>query len=145
MSFKPVNPKEEVERIYQKVMYESSDLYKENNIVDKVFLALKGRSPKELSKLWFNAVPFEFGLIEKGYYYLYEVKGSILEFYIDNVKNRAYFGVTKYVGTKQYTRSCIIKEDESFDRLWTFLSDQEKEYQEREKWLEDILDELNGE
>ena len=73
MSFKPVNPKEEVERIYQKVMYESSDLYKENNIVDKVFLALKGRSPKELSKLWFNAVPFEFGLIEKGYYYLYEV------------------------------------------------------------------------
>lgn len=146
MSFKPVDPKKEAERLYQKVKYESSDLYKENNIVDKVLLALKGRSPKELTKLWYNAVPFEFGFIKKGYYYLYEIKGSTLDFYIDNENNRAYFAVNKYLGTKQHTRSCIIKEKESFERLWVFLSDQEKEYQEREKWLENVLDELiNGE
>lgn len=142
MTFRPVNPKEEVKRLYEKIKYESSDLYKENNIVDKILLSLKGRSPKDLKTLWYNSVPFEFGIVEKGFYYLYEVKGNRLEFYVDNKNDKIYFGVTKYIGTTEYTRSCTIKEKEPFERLWSFLCDQENEYQEREKWLEDILDEL---
>jgi len=146
MSFKPVDPTEEAERLYQKVKYESSDLYKENNIVDKVIKALSGRSPTKVNKLWFDLNPYSHRTIEKGYYYLYKVKGTELVFYVDNVNNFSTLAIIKYVGTKEYTRSCIIKEIEPFERLWTFLSDHEKEYQEREKWLEDILDELiNGE
>ena len=146
MSFKPVNPKEEVEKIYQRIQYENSNLYLEEQIVSKVIRILSGRSPKSISPLWYSILPAgnraNSGIVERGFKYTYEVKGTVIELYVDTLNSYVYFFVSQYVGTKMLTRNMVIKESKTFKLLWDFLSDQEKEYKKRENLIEDILDDL---
>lgn len=142
MSFKPVNPKEEVDKIYQRIQYENSNLYLEEKIVSKVIQILSGRSPKSISPLWYSILPVGNRIMERGFKYTYEVKGTVIELYVDTLNSYVYFFVSQYVGTKMLTRNMVIKESKTFKLLWDFLSDQEKEYTKRESLIEDILDDL---
>ena len=142
MSFKPVNPKEEVDKIYQRIQYENSNLYLEEKIVSKVIQILSGRSPKSISPLWYSILPVGNMIMERGFKYTYEVKGTVIELYVDTLNSYVYFFVSQYVGTKMLTRNMVIKESKTFKLLWDFLSDQEKEYTKRESLIEDILDDL---
>lgn len=144
MSWKPVDPKDEVERLLKQVQYERSNLFAEKQLLEKIKRLLTDRAPKNVESLWYSLVPYENGSIiaEKGFAYSYEIKGTAVTFYQVTNREAVIVSVEQFVGTKKFVRTAIISEKETYEDLKALLEDQEEEKKERDKYIENVLDEL---